>query len=223
MPIVRFDLVLRTNADLTAEESRWRRIPLPWWPGGDLPTWTLIVALLAGAAFWETTPPAEWSDEQIETLLGQSPWVRRDGEAHIYLASAWPLWQAELERRRRLEQEVAIEDGTIGEYFEFLENHRGEYFVLAVHIPHPRYLRPEKETRKMEEKSVLVIGKKKYKMLGHFPPTPDDRFLRMIFPREVTLEDEEFYFDLYVPGVPLPYRRLIYQPQRLTFKGKLEM
>ncbi len=183
----------------------------------------LAAAFLAAAPFWETVSPEEWTDEQLHALLHESPWAKTEGEAHIYLASAWPVWQAELELRRRNAGTSTFEDDSVGEYFQFLEDHRDRYFVLAVHIPYPQYLAPEKDTRAMENKSVLVIGKKKYKMIGHFPPTADDRYLRMIFPRVVSPDDEEFLFDLYVPGVPLPFRRLIYYPERLTFNGELEM
>jgi len=182
----------------------------------------LLLAFFA-APFWETSPPGDWSDEQLHRLLGSSPWSRSEKGARIYLASAEPLWLAERELWRRHPPDGGeYDDGSVEEYVEFMEDNRHDYIVVAVYVPLPQYLEPEKETKRMENRSVLVVGKKKHKMVGHFPPTAADHYLRLVFPPAVKAADETFFFDLYVPGVPLPYRRLIFDVARMTYKGKPE-
>jgi hypothetical protein len=60
-------------------------------------------------------------------------------------------------------------------------------------------------------------------MTGHFPPTAGDRFLRLAFPREVQATDKTVVFDLYLPGVPNPYREAEFQVKDMLVNGKLEM
>jgi hypothetical protein len=190
---------------------------------GIVLVWVILIALFA-PPFWESIPAEEWTDEQLEEILQSTPWVLEEDGARFFLASARPIWQAELERRRRHpDPEVVYEDDTMTEYFEFLEANHERYFVLAVHVPLPQYQEAEKRKRKMENKSVLVVNGKEYKMVGHFPPTPDDPYLRMIFPRVVSADDDAIAFELYVPGVPMPFRRLTFFPKSLTYKGEFEM
>ncbi len=185
--------------------------------------WAILIAFF-GPPFWEAIAPGQWTDAQIEEVLQSSPWVRDDDGTRFFLASARPIWQAELEQRRRNpDSQVAFEDDTMSEYFEFLQDNHERYFVLAVHVPLPQYQEAEKRKKKMENKSVLVVNGKEYKMIGHFPPTPDDPYVRMIFPRAVNADDDAFEFRLYVPGVPMPFRRLTFYPKELIYRGKFEM
>jgi hypothetical protein len=183
----------------------------------------LFFALMA-LPFWESSSPEEWTDEQIAILLRESPWVSPQEGAHIYLASAKPIREAELERwrRRRDAAEGTTEFAESDEYIDFLLENGGDYTVLAVHIPFPRYLLGEKDTKAMEKKCVLMIGKTKHSLVGHFPPMPWDPYLRLVFPKVVPPDIKEFSFMLYVPGVPKPYREVIFKPSELTYRGNPE-
>jgi len=183
------------------------------------PVTIFMLLLFLGPPFWEAAPPAEWSDSQIEWLLRESAWAYHEKGAQIYLASAWPVWQAERERYRRRPPSGGETSDSLEEYFEFLEENRDRYIVLAVHILLPQYLLTEKATRRMEERCVMIAGGKKHKLVGHFPPTPNDRYLRLVFPRVKPSSNGSLRFQLYVPGVPLPFRRVEFDLSRMKFRG----
>jgi hypothetical protein len=69
----------------------------------------------------------------------------------------------------------------------------------------------------------MIIGKKTYKIVGHFPPTKDDPVLRLVFPREAESTDKNVIFHLYLPGVPFPERELEFRVKDLIYHGKLSM
>ena len=69
----------------------------------------------------------------------------------------------------------------------------------------------------------MIVGRKKYKMTGHFPPSAGDPYLRIAFPREVTAADKSVNFELYVPGVGIPFRSVEFRVKDMTVKGKLEI
>ena len=69
----------------------------------------------------------------------------------------------------------------------------------------------------------MRVGKKRVRMVGHFPPTPSDRVLRLIFPRVVTSADRTVTFELYLPGIPQPARMVEFRVKDLMYRGKLEM
>ncbi len=179
--------------------------------------------LFLAPPFWEAKPPSEWTDAQIAWLLTESAWASREKGAQIYLASARPIWQAERERRRR-QAGKAAERGTgdVREYFDFLEENRDRYIVLAVRIPLPQYLLTRKATKKMEERCVMIAGGRRYRIVGHFPPTAADRYLRLVFPRIEAPAGGAIEFNLYVPGVPLPFRRVRFEVDRLKYRGRPE-
>ena len=52
------------------------------------------------------------------------------------------------------------------------------------------------------------IERKEYKILGHFPPTPSDPVLRLIFPRVVRAADKSVIFRLYLAGLNFPEREV---------------
>ena len=69
----------------------------------------------------------------------------------------------------------------------------------------------------------MRIGRKKYKMTGHFPPSAGDPYLRLAFPRVATAADKSVTFDLYVPGVSMGARSAEFSIKDMIVKGKLEM
>jgi len=75
----------------------------------------------------------------------------------------------------------------------------------------------------MEEESVMRVGRKKFKMTGHFPPSPSDPYLRMAFPRQVTVNDKAVSFELYLPGVAIPFRAIEFTLKDMLVRGKLEL
>ena len=196
-----------------------------------------ILFLLMAAPFWESKPPAEWTDEELDQLLFHSPWSRLeapkggDPEAriqveatHFFLATASPMRQAEEERRRRAPSTgSAAEAPALTEYQEFLEDNPGRYIVLAVRQRRPRFLERAKEVQRMEEKCVLRVGKRRHRLVGHFPPTPGDPYLRLVFPRELQATDESLVFNLYVPGVPNPFRKVSFELERLRYREEPDL
>jgi hypothetical protein len=165
-------------------------------------------------------------------MLNDSPWAQ-GAAAHgivpqagveTYLSSALPMQEAEAEsRRRRQIRNRQAEPLETTEYREFLKQKNGESIVLTIRVPDSNSLADGKEARRMEEESVMKIGRKKYKMTGHFPPAPDDPFLRLVFPRVVGPKDKIVEFDLYLPGVTEPYRTVEYAIKDMMYHGKLEM
>ena len=79
------------------------------------------------------------------------------------------------------------------------------------------------EDKLMEDETAMVIGKKQYPILGHFPPTPSDPVLRLIFPRAVKTTDKQVVFRLYLPGLNFPEREAVFEVKDLMYRGKLEM
>lgn len=194
--------------------------------------WAVVLLLFAGP-FWESIAPEKWSDDQLGALLTDSPWAQMAAATGssvavpvlVYLASAEPMEKAERERDRRaaLKHPPTEEDPLVADYRSWLEDNRAKQIVLAIGITKPDVLADEQEIKRMEDECVMRIGKKKYKMTGHFPPSPGDRFLRLVFPRDVQPSDKSVSFDLYLPGVPIPYREAEFRVKDMIVDGKLEM
>jgi hypothetical protein len=190
----------------------------------------LLCALLA-APFWEAKAPRDWTDAEIARLLSDSPWARAAiaqaivGSAGIqtYLSSALPVQEAEAEVKRR--RQIRNRPGPVetDEYLEFLKEQHGDSIVLTVGFPDPTQLANTAEVKRMEEECYMQVGRKKYKMTGHFPPTADDPYLRLVFPRAIGPKDKRIEFDLYLPGAPEPYRLAEYVIAELMYKGKLQL
>ena len=178
---------------------------------------------LAAAPFWETKPPAEWSEVQLRMLLTDSPWAQRlsESSAVAFLASASPVAEAERElwRRRKKKEDEAPDP----EYTDFLANDHGRHIVLAIAYRDAKPLADAVESRHMEEESILKVGKKKYKMTGQFPPTAMDPYLRLVYPREVGPNDKSLVFDLYLPGIGHGYQMVEFRMKELMYRGKPEM
>jgi hypothetical protein len=75
----------------------------------------------------------------------------------------------------------------------------------------------------MEEESVMLVGKKRYQIVGHFPPTPSDPVLRLVFPRAVRSTDKSVIFRLYLGGLKFPEREVEFRVKDLVYQGKLEL
>jgi hypothetical protein len=178
----------------------------------------LLLALLA-APFWETKAPRDWSEEELRALLHDSPWAQGADPApavQVYLATAHPMREAEAELARR--RGKPLND----EYLEFLRQQGDQNVVLAIAYPRWTDLEDGGEAQRMQEESVMKVGRKRYKMVGHFPPVPSDPYLRLVYPREVTESDKSVTFELYLPGLG-PYHEAEFRVREMRWKGKLEM
>ena len=150
----------------------------------------------------------------------------------VYLATAGPIDAAERERELRAKRRAAAqkrpenppaEDSLAAEYRVWLEDNHSTQIVLAIRIDNNRGFSDEKETRQMEEDSVMRVGRKRFKMTGHFPPSAGDPYLRLAFPRQVTLADKSVAFDLYLPGVAIPFRTVEFKVKDMVVRGRLEI
>ncbi len=185
----------------------------------------LVIALLARAPFWETKPPEQWTDDELHELLSDSPWAQQAVDSTgagvgVRLATARPVREAERELARRT---AAPEDTQTDEYEEFLRENAGKQIVLAVAFSTASALDDPAEVKRMEERCVLKVGKTRHRMTGHFPPSPGDPYLRLVFPRVITPADKSLVFELYLPGVPNPYRRAEFRIRDLNYRGSTEM
>jgi hypothetical protein len=186
----------------------------------------LPVFFLFAQPFWETKPPETWTDAEIQKVRTESPWAQQTAEAPqvvVYFATAAPIEHAETELRLRLKKNPHPMMEPDPDYLEYLGSHRGENFVLAVTYPTLAGLSDATENKRMEGESVMRIGKKNYGIVGHFPPTPSDPVLRLIFPRAVQPTDKTVVFQLYLGGLKFPEREVEFRVKDLTYQGKLEM
>ena len=186
----------------------------------------LPLFLFLAQPFWETRAPEQWTDAEIQTIRSDSPWAQRSGASPvvvIYLATAAPVEHAEAELRLRLNKNAHPMPEPDPDYLEYLRDNRQQNLVLAITYPTLAGMGEAKESKKMEEESVMVIGKKTYHLVGHFPPTPSDPVLRMVFPRAVKATDKTVIFRLYLGGLNFPEREVEFRVRELTYQGKLEM
>jgi hypothetical protein len=192
----------------------------------------VAIMLLAGGPFWEVKPPGDWTDDELAAMFQSSPWVKTlenpakakgASPTPAYLATARPMREAEQEQRRRLRQRTPTEEPQDTDYEDFLSENEGQYIVLAVLQPNPAAPADAKETTRMEEESVLRVGRKTYKTAGHFPPDASDPYLRLVFPRAIERDTKSLVFDLYLPATPFPYRQVEFWLKDLSYKGKPEM
>jgi hypothetical protein len=190
-----------------------------------------LALMLFAAPFWESKPPSEWTRAELARMLNDSPWAQaasfdsRIGGAtpvRALLATAQPMRDAEEQARlraaRRPDAPLEIDE----DYRRFLRSDSAGHIVLAILGSTPEGMANGEETRQMEKECVMRVGRKKYKMTGHFPPSSGDPYLRLIFPRAVTDSDKEVVFEIYVPGAIPPYREVLFKVRDLFYKGKLE-
>jgi hypothetical protein len=188
----------------------------------------LVIPLLffLSQPFWEAKPPEKWTDADIAAMLRDSPWAQQTGTSPrvvVFLATAAPIEHAEAELRLRLKKNPHPMAEPDPDYVEYLRDHHDDSIVLAVNYPTLAGLGHSAESARMEEETVMVVGRKEYKILGHFPPTPSDPVLRLIFPRVVKPTDKSVIFRLYLPGLNFPERELEFRVKDLTYQGKMEM
>lgn len=173
--------------------------------------------------FWETKDPARWTEVEIETLMSQSPWGAPTtlGGAIAFVASAKPMRDAEEEvwKRRELRGEVKAEEE---DYHAYINQNPGKHIVLAVRMPLTLALSNAKEMKTMEKECFIRVGKQKVRAIGHFPPTPSDPYLRILFPRVPVAGMKVLSFGLYLPGVNKPFQDFEVYPKDMVFRGQLE-
>ncbi len=192
--------------------------------------------LFLAASFWETKAPADWTDDELIRLFTDSPWAQlaapdgakdtHSAAVQVYLATAGPMQEAEKERERRYARKrpgPVVEDPMATEYRLWLEDNRAAQIVVAVRIPRTKDFDDGAQTKRMEEECLMLVGRKKYKVTGTFPPTQQDVYLRLAFPRQVKESDKSVTFELYLPGVSPPYRTVEFKVKDMVVKGKLEM
>jgi hypothetical protein len=194
------------------------------------------IFLFLAASFWETKAPADWTDNELVQMFTDSPWgqmvqASAQAESHsapvdIFLATAGPIVEAENERERRFMRKrngPPVEDPMAEEYQAWLEDNKATQIVVAARIPRTKAFDDGQQTKRMEDDSIMRVGRKRYKMTGNFPPTERDPYLRLAFPRQVSEADKMVTFELYLPGVAPPYRTVEFKVKDLMLKGKLEL
>ncbi len=195
-----------------------------------------VLVLAAAGPFWVDKPPEKWSDQELITLMTNSPWAQMVAAPggisapglQLYLATAAPLDRAEQERERRYRlrhPKTPNEAGDllVDEYRTWLAANRATQIVVAIGVGQAGAFSNEEETRRMEQESVMRVGRKKFKITGHFPPSAGDPYLRLAFPRVATAADKTVTFELYVPGVSMGGRTVEFTIKDMIVNGKLEM
>lgn len=183
----------------------------------------LPLLLFLGQPFWETKPPDRWTDTEIDFVLHRSPWAQVMGpapEIPMWLATAEPIEEAEAEARLRVKKPEKEPDP---DYAGYITEHASEVFVLALEYPDRTGLGNAADQKRMEDTSVMKIGRKTYQIVGYFPPTKADPVLRLVFPRSVQATDKNVEFELYLPGLPFPEREAEFRVKDLMYHGKLAM
>src|SRR5579871_2802937 len=120
----------------------------------------LPLFLFLAQPFWEAKPPEKWSGQEIELLRHSSPWAQvigPDPGILVYLATAAPIEEAEGELRVRTKNGLREPDP---DYLTYLSENRDKHFILAIPYDKVRALSKAGESHKMEEGSVMVIGRK---------------------------------------------------------------
>jgi hypothetical protein len=183
---------------------------------------TVLLFLLA-QPFWEARPPEQWSEAEIGVMRSSSPWVQTVGPApnlRVWLATAEPVEEAEAEARLRTRHTEKEPDP---DYAAYVTENRADAFVLAIEYPTLKDLGHAEEDRRMEQECQMIVGRKTYAIIGHFPPTPSDPVLRLVFPRMVKPSDKTVAFRLYLAGLDFPERELEFRVKDLLYHGKLAM
>ena len=182
-----------------------------------------LLLLLMVQPFWEIKPPEKWSDAEIETMRHASPWAQSVGpppELLVWLATAEPVEAAEAEARLRPRHTEKEPDP---DYAAYVTENREDAFVLAIAYPTLKDLGHAEEDRRMEQECQMTVGRKTYRIIGHFPPTPSDPVLRLVFPRVVKASDKTITFRLYLPGLDFPERELDFRVKDLSYHSRLAM
>jgi hypothetical protein len=183
----------------------------------------LALLFLFAPPFWEARQPPQWSNQEVEEMLHNSPWAQncgRDPSMRVFLATAEPIEDAETELRIRGLQPLREPDP---DYTAYASRNRDTQLVLAVDYQDRAPSWREEDNRRMEEESFLLVGRRKHRMVGFFPPTPSDPVLRLAFPRDIQPSDKRVVFRLYLPGISFPERDAEFEIKDLLYHGRLEM
>ena len=143
----------------------------------------------------------------------------------VYVATAAPVEKAVAERARRvaLRRPNAQDDPLREEFEAWFADNRAGHVILAARVGNNNAFTSEPEMRRMKQDCALDLGRVKVKMSGYFPPTSRDPYLYLAFPRlPVTGADKSVGFDIYLPGVPGPFRRADFKTKDMLVDGKLE-
>jgi hypothetical protein len=182
-----------------------------------------VLLFLLAQPFWEAKPPEKWSEAEIDAMRHSSPWVQTVGPAPnllVWLATAEPVEEAEAEARLRTRHTEKEPDP---DYAAYVTESRESAFVLAIAYPTLKDLGRAEEDRRMEQECQMIVGRRTYSIIGHFPPTPSDPVLRLVFPRVVKPADKTITFRLYLAGLNFPERELEFRVKDLLYHGKLAM
>lgn len=184
----------------------------------------LIAMLLLQIAnpFWETKPTANWSVAECERLLRNSPWVQADSPYRVYITSAEPVRIAEerIRAKAALGGEVTAELDQ--DYQQFVNERYRDHVIVGVHMPNPTLLFDPREVADVVKESRMKLGKRKHKLVAHFPPTAADPVLRLVFPKKLVGDEKTLTLELYIPGSTTPWRNFEFLLKDLTWKGKAE-
>ena len=208
-------------------------------------TWLIVAALLFAEPFWQTKPVMAWTDIELSQLLADSPWAQMAAEpgnarvgknagegrpVQVYLATAGPVVKALAERDRRIElrrpgtAKALADDPLSEERAVWFADHREAFIIVAARVGNNDAFLSGPETSRMEKDSVMELGHSKVKASATFPPTRTDPHVYFAFPREpLTASDKDLSFELYLPGVPGPYRTVTFKVKDMMLHGKLEM
>jgi hypothetical protein len=201
-----------------------------------MPYFALLFFMFA-SPFWQEKMPADWTDVELSEFFVDSPWAQASTPTRtsapgvpvqVYLATGDLVVAAEKEHAKRVKARrkpgTEKEDPLAEEYQVWLEDNRATQIVLAIRIAANPKLSEQGEVKHMEDDSFMQVGRgKKVKMTGHFPPTPQDPYLRLAFPREPLGDEKTVTFGLYVPGLPLPFREVQFKLKDLMVNGKPEL
>ena len=201
---------------------------------------TITLLLLAQATGFWNNDPASWTHEQVTQLLSDSPWARTADDfanrgrpirsaapaVQVYLASARIMQLAEEQSLLRF---TKTKPGLLdqiresqAEYREYLKENAGKVIIVAISLDAAAFAAAN-DTGRLESESFLKTGKRKFKIIGHFPPSPSDPVLRLIFPRELDPTDKNLTLGVYVPGATFPFRQVQFKLSDMMVQGKLEL
>jgi hypothetical protein len=140
-----------------------------------------------------------------------------------YLASSQFVERVVKERNRRaaLRRKETAEGALAEEYRFWFEDNRKEQVILAVRVGTPIAFSDEREVRRMQEDSTMHSGNVSVKMSGYFPPSANDPYVHIAFPRNIIQAAEKLLsFELYLPGIASPYRSVDFLPSEMMTDGK---
>jgi hypothetical protein len=207
--------------------------------------WLVVALLFLADPFWQTKPPMEWTDVELSQILADSPWAQmaaQPGKAQVgknagqgqlvqvFLVTAAPIAKAVAERERRIElrrpgtSKALADDPLSEERSIWLADNREGHVIVAARVGDNNAFSSGQETRRMEQDTAMDLGRLRVKVSAYFPPTRTDPHLYLAFPRQpVTESDKIVTFELYLPGVPGPYRTVTLKVKDMLVDGKPEM